>query len=89
MTANIKSQGEWYTTDCGRAQFTLPVRYQNLVPIGDGAFGVVIRATDTETGKYVAIKKIFHPFRSQMYAKRTYRRLRLLMYLNHPDAQVC
>ncbi|CAF3429201.1 unnamed protein product, partial [Rotaria socialis] len=88
MTSNSESQGEWYTTDCGRTQFTLPVRYQNLVHIGYGASGTVIRATDTETGKYVAIKKIFHPFRSQMHAKQTYQRLKQLMYLNHPDAQV-
>ncbi|CAF1455127.1 unnamed protein product [Rotaria magnacalcarata] len=88
MTPDSKTQGEWYTTDCGRTQFVLPVRYQNIVHIGDGTFGTVIRVTDTETGKYVAIKKIFHPFQSEMHAKRTYQRLKQLMYLNHPDAQV-
>ncbi len=40
-------------------------------------------------GKYVAIKKMLQLFRSPTHAKRTYRELKLLMYLNHPDAQVC
>jgi hypothetical protein len=42
MTANGKDQGEWYTADCGRTQFTLPVRYQDLVPIGQGTKGIVM-----------------------------------------------
>ncbi|CAF0845636.1 unnamed protein product [Rotaria sordida] len=88
MTANSKNQDEWYTIACGRTQFTLPVRYQNLVHIGERPFGAVVRATDTETGKYVAIKKIFHPFQTPILAKRTYRELKLLIYLNHPDAHV-
>jgi hypothetical protein len=41
------------------------------------------------TGKQVAIKKILHPFRTETNTNRTYRQLKLLMYLNHPDAQVC
>ena len=41
------------------------------------------------TGKYVAIKKMLHPFESEKHSQRTYRELKLLMYLNHPDAQVC
>lgn len=33
---------EWYTTECGTTQFTLPKRYQELSPIGQGAFGAVM-----------------------------------------------
>ena len=29
------------------------------------------------------------PFESPTHAKRTYRELKLLTYLNHPDAAVC
>jgi hypothetical protein len=29
------------------------------------------------------------PFKTRTHAQRTYRELKLLMYLNHPDAQVC
>ncbi|CAF5114731.1 unnamed protein product, partial [Rotaria sp. Silwood1] len=79
---------EWYTAECGTSQFTLPKRYQELSPIGQGAFGAVIRAVDTVTGKDVAIKKMLRPFQSETHAKRTYRELKLLMHLNHRDAQV-
>jgi hypothetical protein len=40
-------------------------------------------------GKHVAIKKMLSPFQTPTHAQRTYRELKLLMYLNHPDAQVC
>ncbi|CAF4398360.1 unnamed protein product, partial [Adineta steineri] len=72
----------------GTSQYTLPKRYQDLSPIGQGAFGAVIRATDQETGKDVAIKKMLRPFQSETHAKRTYRELKLLMHLNHSDAQI-
>ncbi len=41
------------------------------------------------TGKQVAIKKLAHIFENPMFPKRIYRQLKLLMYFNHPDAQVC
>ncbi|CAF0754924.1 unnamed protein product [Rotaria sordida] len=88
MNVNDVEQDGWYTVYCGHGRFTLPVRYQDLVLIGQGAYGIVVRATDTTTGKYVAIKKILRPFETDIHAKRTYRELKLLMYLNHPDAQV-
>lgn len=79
---------EWYTAECGTTQYILPKRYQDLAPIGQGAFGAVIKATDIETGKHVAIKKMLRPFQSETHAKRTYRELELLVHLNHEDAQV-
>ena len=42
MTASSTDQSEWYTTECGDTPYTLPVRYQDLVPIGRGAFGAVM-----------------------------------------------
>ncbi|CAF1482084.1 unnamed protein product, partial [Rotaria sp. Silwood1] len=79
---------EWYTAECGTSQFTLPRRYQQLRPIGQGTFGTVIRAIDTVTNKDVAIKKVLRPFQNETHAKRTYREFKLLMHLNHRDAQV-
>jgi len=32
---------------------------------------------------------MLRPFQTPTHSKRTYRELKLLMYLNHPDAQVC
>jgi tRNA A-37 threonylcarbamoyl transferase component Bud32 len=88
MATDISDSSDWYTAECGTSQYTLPKRYQDLSPIGQGAFGAVIRATDKETGKDVAIKKMLRPFQSETHAKRTYRELKLLMHLNHQDAQV-
>ncbi|CAF0780397.1 unnamed protein product [Rotaria sp. Silwood1] len=88
MASINNGQHQWYTVSCGNSIFTLPVRYQNIALIGQGTYGIVVRATDTATGKYVAIKKLLHPFQTHIHAKRTYRELKLLMYLNHPDAQV-
>jgi hypothetical protein len=36
------NQGEWYKVDCGNRQYTLPVRYQDPIPIGHGTFGAVM-----------------------------------------------
>jgi p38 MAP kinase len=88
MANDSGDSNEWYTAECGTSQYTLPKRYQDLSPIGQGAFGAVIRAVDTVTGKDVAIKKMLRPFQSETHAKRTYRELELLMHLNHQDAQV-
>ncbi|UJR33747.1 hypothetical protein I4U23_021174 [Adineta vaga] len=90
MAANTNQTG-LYTFILDNHSFTLPTRYQNPEPLGQGAFGLVIRVTDTvgmtNTGKYVAIKKLLQPFRHPLHAKRAYRELKLLIDLNHPDAQ--
>jgi hypothetical protein len=33
---------QWHEVTCGEHTYTLPVRYQDLVPIGQGAFGAVM-----------------------------------------------
>ena len=38
--------------------------------------------------KTVVIKMMKDPFKTNLHAQRTYRELKLLMHLNHPDAQV-
>ncbi|CAF0735428.1 unnamed protein product [Rotaria sp. Silwood1] len=87
MNVNDVQQDEWYTVYCGPGKFILPLRYQNIALIGQGTYGIVVRATDTTTGKYVAIKKLLHPFQCETLAKRTYRELKFLIYLNHHNAQ--
>ena len=42
MTGSNANQGKWYTTTCNDIQYTLPVRYQELVYVGCGACGVVV-----------------------------------------------
>lgn len=88
MATDPHEHNGWYNAECGTTQYTLPKRYKELSPIGQGAFGAVIRALDEETSKDVAIKKMLRPFQTETHAKRTYRELKLLMHLNHQDAQV-
>ncbi|CAF4752348.1 unnamed protein product [Rotaria sp. Silwood1] len=88
MTAQNTVQTEWYTTLCGECTYTLPVRYQELSSIGQGSYGTVILAKDKKTGRLVAIKRLLRPFQTVTHAKRTYRELKLLIYLNHYDADV-
>ena len=39
-------------------------------------------------GRTVAIKKMVRGFDTDLHAQRTYRELKLLTHLNHPDAHV-
>ena len=42
MAADGNDPAEWHTAECGTSQYTLPQRYQDLSPIGQGAFGAVM-----------------------------------------------
>lgn len=50
---------------------------------------------DSRTGARVAIKKLYRPFQSELYAKRAYRELRLLKHMHHenvsqrPHSRLC
>ncbi|CAF1238606.1 unnamed protein product [Rotaria sordida] len=88
MAAQSGVQIKWCTVTCGTCTYTLPNRYQEICPIGKGTFSAVIRAKDTETGQSVAIIKLFRPFHNPDRAKQTYRELKLLMYLYHPDIDI-
>jgi serine/threonine protein kinase len=60
-------------------------RYEPLRSIGSGAFGIVAEATDTETDKRVAVKKIGHASATPTLARRTLREIRVLRYIRHPN----
>jgi hypothetical protein len=42
MAASNTNQDSWHTVNCGGHEFTLPIRYQNPIRIGQGAFGAVM-----------------------------------------------
>ncbi|XP_049985263.1 mitogen-activated protein kinase 12 isoform X4 [Alexandromys fortis] len=42
-------------------------------------------AIDSRTGNKVAIKKLYRPFQSELFAKRAYRELRLLKHMRHEN----
>uniref|UniRef100_A0A8C1UR50 Stress-activated protein kinase JNK n=1 Tax=Cyprinus carpio TaxID=7962 RepID=A0A8C1UR50_CYPCA len=80
-----KREKEFYSVDVGDSTFTVLKRYQNLRPIGSGAQGIVCSAYDHNLERNVAIKKLSRPFQNQTHAKRAYRELVLMKYVNHKN----
>lgn len=75
----------FYRMELKNAEWEVPNRYQNLSPVGAGAYGQVSSAVDTENKIKVAIKKLARPFQSAIHAKRAYREIRLLKHMNHEN----
>ncbi|RCH79383.1 Mitogen-activated protein kinase, partial [Rhizopus stolonifer] len=57
-------------------------KYQFIREMGQGAYGVVCAAKDTETGDQVAIKKVCRIFEKTILAKRALREVKLLKFFN-------
>ncbi|XP_015782920.1 mitogen-activated protein kinase 1 [Tetranychus urticae] len=64
--------------------FEVGPRYVDLQYIGEGAYGMVVSATDTITKHKVAIKKI-SPFEHQTYCQRTLREIKILTRFRHEN----
>uniref|UniRef100_A0A8C1AUF7 mitogen-activated protein kinase n=2 Tax=Cyprinus carpio TaxID=7962 RepID=A0A8C1AUF7_CYPCA len=75
----------FHRQEVNKTIWEVPVRYQNLSPVGSGAYGTVCSAYDEKTGLKVAVKKLSRPFQSIIHAKRTYRELRLLKHMKHEN----
>ncbi|XP_059496982.1 mitogen-activated protein kinase 15 [Stegostoma tigrinum] len=61
-------------------------KYQLKRRLGKGAYGIVWKAIDRQTGEVVAVKKIFDAFRNQTDAQRTFREILFLQeFGNHPN----
>lgn len=73
---NIKVDDTW---------FTIRNRYKDLKPIGAGAQGKVVSATDTVTNTQIAIKKLSRPFQNTTHAKRAHRELILMRAVDHKN----
>ena len=63
-------------------RFDIDKRYEIIDPIGQGAYGVVVAAKDTEDtsggeNNLVAIKKIVKAFEHRVFSLRTYRELKI------------
>ncbi|KAM3617463.1 uncharacterized protein V6R79_006514 [Siganus canaliculatus] len=76
---------KFYRQDVNKTIWEVPERYQNLSPVGSGAYGSVSSAFDAKTGLKIAVKKLSRPFQSIIHAKRTYRELRLLKHMKHEN----
>lgn len=77
--------GSFYKIDINRTEWEIPERYQQLQPVGSGAYGQVCKAIVKDNNMKVAIKKLARPFQSAVHAKRTYRELRLLKHMDHEN----
>ncbi|ETM56734.1 CMGC/MAPK protein kinase [Phytophthora nicotianae] len=66
--------------------FNVPAKYKPLQVLGEGSYGIVCAATNTETKKNVAIKKITPMAGDEWDAKHTLREIRLMRYFGkHPN----
>uniref|UniRef100_A0A8B9C6C8 mitogen-activated protein kinase n=1 Tax=Anser brachyrhynchus TaxID=132585 RepID=A0A8B9C6C8_9AVES len=83
--AMSQERPKFYRQELNKTVWEVPERYQNLSPVGSGAYGSVCSAFDTKTGLRVAVKKLSRPFQSIIHAKRTYRELRLLKHMKHEN----
>uniref|UniRef100_A0A672H6J7 mitogen-activated protein kinase n=1 Tax=Salarias fasciatus TaxID=181472 RepID=A0A672H6J7_SALFA len=83
MTARVRPG--YYRQDVNKTSWEVPERYRDLRQVGTGAYGTVCSAVDSRTGTKVAIKKLYRPFQSDIFAKRAYRELRLLKHMKHEN----
>ncbi|KAM7355551.1 stress-activated protein kinase JNK-like [Cochliomyia hominivorax] len=74
---------EFHSFEIDDGIFTVPLHYQDLQQIGNGAQGIVCSAYDSLRNRHVAIKKLCRPFQNVLHAKRAYRELKLLKLVNH------
>ncbi|KAF7725928.1 Mitogen-activated protein kinase [Apophysomyces ossiformis] len=63
-------------------QFIVDKKYQFIREMGQGAYGVVCAAKDTEKDEQVAIKKVCRIFEKNILAKRALREVKLLKHFN-------
>uniref|UniRef100_A0A3B1JL19 mitogen-activated protein kinase n=1 Tax=Astyanax mexicanus TaxID=7994 RepID=A0A3B1JL19_ASTMX len=84
-----KERPTFYRQELNKTIWEVPERYQNLSPVGSGAYGSVCSAYDIQSGLKIAVKKLSRPFQSIIHAKRTYRELRLLKHMKHENVSDC
>ncbi|XP_056130050.1 mitogen-activated protein kinase 14A isoform X1 [Lampris incognitus] len=80
-----KERPKFYRQEVNKMVWEVPERYQNLSPVGSGAYGSVCSSFDEKTSLKIAVKKLSRPFQSIIHAKRTYRELRLLKHMKHEN----
>ncbi|KAI7792167.1 mitogen-activated protein kinase 11, partial [Triplophysa rosa] len=75
----------FYRQELNKTVWEVPERYQNLTPVGSGAYGSVCSAYEVRLRQKVAVKKLSRPFQSLIHSRRTYRELRLLKHMKHEN----
>jgi mitogen-activated protein kinase 15 len=63
-------------------------RFTLIKKIGQGAYGVVFKATDKKTKEQIALKKLYDAFRNETDSQRTFREVMLLQELNGHENKI-
>ncbi|XP_049607023.1 mitogen-activated protein kinase 15 [Syngnathus scovelli] len=80
MSKSVKSGGMPEVED------HISTKYEIKKRLGKGAYGIVWKAVDRQTGEIVAVKKIFDAFKNKTDAQRTFREVVLLQeFGDHPN----
>uniref|UniRef100_U3BS38 mitogen-activated protein kinase n=1 Tax=Callithrix jacchus TaxID=9483 RepID=U3BS38_CALJA len=85
MSSPPPARSGFYRQEVTKTAWEVRVVYRDLQPVGSGAYGAVCSAVDSRTSAKVAIKKLYRPFQSELFAKRAYRELRLLKHMRHEN----
>ncbi|KAL0714795.1 hypothetical protein Bca4012_021774 [Brassica carinata] len=83
---NLSHDGRYIQYNFDSNIFEVTAKYKPLIMLlGRGACGIVCSGMNSETNEKVAIKKIMHACRDQIFAKRTLREIKLLRHLEHEN----
>ncbi|KAM3596322.1 uncharacterized protein V6R79_012365 [Siganus canaliculatus] len=69
---------KYESTSVSEVEEHISLKYEIKKRLGKGAYGIVWKAVDRQTGEIVAVKKIFDAFRNRTDAQRTFREVMFL-----------
>uniref|UniRef100_A0A4W6DTW2 Mitogen-activated protein kinase 15 n=1 Tax=Lates calcarifer TaxID=8187 RepID=A0A4W6DTW2_LATCA len=74
------------STNVSEVEEHINLKYEIKKRLGKGAYGIVWKAVDRQSGEIVAVKKIFDAFRNRTDAQRTFREIMFLQeFGDHPN----
>ncbi|KAK4535880.1 hypothetical protein CDCA_CDCA06G1905 [Cyanidium caldarium] len=85
LKPTVTPQRAFHSYVVANTRFTVPVEYELIRPIGQGAYGLVVSARNQRTGAHVAVKRISRVFAHATDARRTLREIKLLRHLRHEN----
>ncbi|CAH2063497.1 unnamed protein product [Thlaspi arvense] len=86
VSSNPSHGGRYMQYNLSGHIFEVPAKYKPpIMALGNGSYGFVCSALNTETNEKVAIKKIANALENEIAAKRTLREIRILRHLKHEN----
>ncbi|KAM7384256.1 hypothetical protein PAMA_011550 [Pampus argenteus] len=77
---------KYESTNVSEVEEHISLKYDIKKRLGKGAYGIVWKAVDRQSGEIVAVKKIFDAFRNRTDAQRTFREIMFLQeFGDHPN----